>query len=109
MFLIVALVLLFFLPWPWNLVGCACALVLFLGELLFWHRRVRGQPKKVGAQNLVGETATVISACRPDGQVRLSGEIWAARCLGGADEGDTVTVTGRDKLTLIVERLTAGT
>ena len=107
MFAIVALVLLFLLPSPWNVVGFACSLVLFLCELAFWHRRVRGQPKKVGAQTLVGQTATVISACRPEGQVRISGEIWAARCPGGADTDDTVTVVGRDGLTLVVERAPA--
>jgi membrane-bound serine protease (ClpP class) len=103
MFALVALVLLFLLPSPWNLVGFACTLVLFVGEVLFWHRRVRGQPKKVGAQILIGQTATVISACRPDGQVQVSGEIWAARCPGGADQGDTVRVVGRDGLMLVVE------
>ena len=103
MFALVALVLLFLLPHPWNIVGFTCGLVLFLGEVLFWHRRVRGQPKKVGAQILVGKTAAVISACRPNGQVQVSGEIWAARCAGGADQGDTVTVAGRDGLTLVVE------
>ena len=104
MLLIVGIVLLLLLPWPWNLVGSTIAFVLFLGELFFWHRRVRGRPKAVGVQNLVGRTATVISVCRPDGQVRLSGEIWAARCPGGADEGETVTIVGRDELTLLVER-----
>ena len=103
MFLIVGIVLLFLLPSPWNLVGAACSFVLFLGELAFWNRRVRGQPKAVGAQTLIGKTATVISPCHPDGQVRISGEIWAARCAGGADPGDTVTVVGRDELTLVVE------
>jgi len=107
MFAIVALVLLFLLPSPWNLVGFGCSLALFLCELTFWHRRVRGQPKKVGAQTLVGQAATVISPCRPEGQVRLSGEIWAARCPGGADTGDAVTVIGRDGLTLLVERTSA--
>jgi len=102
-FLIVGIVLLFLLPSPWNLVGSTCAFVLFLGELGFWHRRVRRQPKAVGAQTLVGKTATVISPCHPDGQVRISGEIWAARCAGGADLGDTVTVVARDELTLVVE------
>jgi membrane-bound serine protease (ClpP class) len=102
-FLLVGIVLLLVLPWPWNVVGAACAFVLFLGELLFWHRRVRGQPKKVGAQTLVGQSARVISTCRPEGQVRVGGEIWAARCRDGADPGDAVTVVGRDGLTLVVE------
>jgi membrane protein implicated in regulation of membrane protease activity len=102
-FLIVGLVLLFLLPYPWNVVGATCAFVLFLGELFFWHRRVRGQPKKVGAQTLVGQPATVVSPCRPNGQVRVSGELWAARCPSGADQGDTVTIVGRDGLTLLIE------
>jgi membrane protein implicated in regulation of membrane protease activity len=106
-FLIVALVLLFVVPSPWNLVGFGCGLVLFGGELGFWHRRVRGKPKKVGAQTLIGTAAIVVTACRPNGQVRLSGEIWAARCDAGADAGETVTVVGRDRLTLVVERATA--
>ena len=37
------------------------------------------------------------------GQIRLQGEIWAARCEAGAVPGDRVRVTGRDGLTLIVE------
>jgi membrane protein implicated in regulation of membrane protease activity len=101
--LIVGLVLLFLLPYPWNVVGATCAFVLFLGELFFWHRRVRGQPKKVGAQTLIGQTATVVSACRPNGQVRVSGELWAARCPNGAGEGVTVSIVGRDGLTLLIE------
>ena len=91
MFAIVALVLLFLLPSPWNLVGFACSLGLFLCELTFWHRRVRGQPKKVGAQTLVGQTATVISTCRPEGQVRLSGRSGRR----GAPAGQTRTTSSR--------------
>ena len=104
MFLIVALVLLLVLPSPWNLVGFTTALVLFFGELFFWSRRVRGRRQEVGAQTLIGKTATVIAACRPEGQVRVSGEIWAARCDGGADAGETLTVVGRDGLTLLVQQ-----
>ena len=103
MFLIVALVVVFLLPSPWNLVGFVIGLTLFAGELLFWNRRVRDNRKKVGAQTLIGTPATVVSTCRPDGQVRISGEIWAARCNDGADVGDVVTVVGRDGLVLEVE------
>jgi membrane protein implicated in regulation of membrane protease activity len=104
-FLIVGVVLLLLLPSPWNLVGCTCAFLLFLGELFFWNSKVRGKPKKVGAHNLVGQIATVISACDPDGQVRVSGEIWAARCPAGADKGETVRIVGLaiDSLTLLIE------
>ena len=39
----------------------------------------------------------------PVGQVRLNGEIWEARCEAGAGTGERVRVTGRKRLTLIVE------
>ncbi len=104
MFLLVAIALLLVLPWPWNLVGFGICFFLFLGEIAFWNTRVRGRRARVGAQTMIGQRATVVSACRPDGQVRLLGEIWHARCADGADEGDTVVVTARDRLTLVVER-----
>jgi membrane protein implicated in regulation of membrane protease activity len=104
-FLLVAIALLIVLSSPWNFVGFGICFFLFLGEALFWNSRVRGRQARVGAQTLIGERATVVSTCRPDGQVRLLGEIWHARCASGADTGDTVVVTERDRLTLVVERL----
>jgi membrane-bound serine protease (ClpP class) len=88
---------------PWNLVGFAVCLVLFCGELLFWQRTVRGRRATVGAQTLIGSEAKVFSPCRPNGQVQVAGEIWAATCTAGADSGATVRVVGRDGLTLVVE------
>ena len=108
MFLIVALVLLILLPSPWNLVGFIGGLTIFVGEVLFWNRKVRTGRKTVGAQTLIGKEATVVSSCRPAGQVRIAGEIWAARCSAGADAGETVTVVGCDGLTLVVEQAPIG-
>lgn len=105
MLFIVAVALLLFLPDPWNLVGFTTCLVLGLGELFLWHRTVRGRRPAVGAQTLIGTAAEVLSVCRPDGQVQLNGEIWEARCAGGADPGETVRVVGRKGLTLLVERV----
>ena len=104
--LIVGLVLLFFLPSPWNVVALLAALVLWLGEVGLIARHWRGRKAQTGAETLVGRTATVITACRPVGQVRLSGEseIWRARCAAGAEQGESVRVVGIDEITLIVER-----
>ena len=104
MFLLVGLVLVFLLPSPWNVVALLACIALFFGELAFWNRTVRHRHKQVGAQTLIGRAATVRTACRPDGQVRLGGETWDARCDQGADPGDQVVVKARDDLTLIVER-----
>lgn len=104
MFLLVAIVLLILLPSPWNIVGSLISLGLFGGELLLWNRRVRGRRVETGVVRMVGETGTVLSPCRPNGQVQLGGEIWEARCNAGADRGDAVVVVAVDGLTLVVER-----
>jgi membrane protein implicated in regulation of membrane protease activity len=103
-FLLLGLVLLVALPSEWKAPVFLLCLGLFVGEIVFWSRRVRGIPKGVGDETLVGRQATVLTVCRPDGQVRLGGEIWEARCAQGADAGETVVVTGRDDLRLVVER-----
>jgi membrane-bound serine protease (ClpP class) len=100
--IILAFILLFLLPSPWNWVGFLVAIPLWFIELLAWNRTVRHKRKVVGAQTLIGKNATVTEPCRPTGQVRLDGEIWEARCEAGADPGDTVRVVGRDELTLVV-------
>ncbi len=104
MFLVAGIVLVFLLPSPWNVVALLVCIPLFLGELGLWHRTVRGHRKQVGAETLIGLTATVVTACQPSGQVRLRGETWDARCTQGADTGDEVVVRALDGLTLVVER-----
>jgi membrane-bound serine protease (ClpP class) len=101
MFLILALILFFTLPWPGSLVGLLIGLLLFLGELAFWQRRVRA-PSMVGRRKLIGATGIVVSACRPQGQARVNGEIWAARCDAGVDVGERVSVERLEGLTLVV-------
>jgi len=98
--LVVAFVLL--LPSPWNVFGFVAGLVLFVPEVAFWNRRVRHKPVESGAETLIGAKAVVVSPLHPMGQVRIDGEIWEARSENGADPGETVTVVGRDRLTLLV-------
>jgi membrane protein implicated in regulation of membrane protease activity len=106
MLLLTGLVLLFLLPSPWNVIAFLAGLVLWLGEVFVIWRLVRRKQVQAGAETLIGRSATVIAACTPLGQVRLSGEseIWRARCAEGAERGETVRVVGIDELTLIVER-----
>ncbi len=105
MLLVGAFLALFLAPSPWNVIGFVVGLVLWIGELLLWNRTVRTKRNKVGAETLIGRRAEVITACRPDGQVRLAGEseIWQARCSAGADTGTAVEIVGRDRLTLVIE------
>jgi membrane protein implicated in regulation of membrane protease activity len=101
--IIVAFVLLFLLPSPWNLIGFVAVVLLWVLELIGWNRTMKRRKKVVGAQTLIDREAAVIRPCTPHGQVRLDGEIWEARCDEGAAVGDTVRVVDRDGLTLIVK------
>jgi membrane-bound serine protease (ClpP class) len=88
-------------PWSWVAVGLGAAWEIGeTGLLVWWSKRRRSV---VGAEALVGRRAVVASDCMPDGQVRVAGELWQARCEGGAGAGDEVVVREVDGLTLVVE------
>jgi membrane protein implicated in regulation of membrane protease activity len=105
MVLVAAIVLaIFVLPAPWGIVAVAGALLVEAGEAWFWWRLSRRRRPAVGVETLVGARATVVSPCRPTGQVRVAGELWRAVCSQGADPGDSVRVVAVDGLALIVAR-----
>lgn len=87
-------------PWSWALVGGA--FVVELGESWFWWWLSRRRNPAVGVEAMVGASATVVTPCRPRGQVRIQGELWDAHCDRGADPGDVVEVVGVEGLTLVV-------
>ena len=102
--LVLAILLaLFVLDSPWSWVAVAAGFAWELGEtaLLFWWSKRRRVA--VGAETLVGRRAVVSVECRPEGQVRVAGEIWRARCAAGAGVGDEVVIREVDGLTLVVE------
>jgi membrane-bound ClpP family serine protease len=105
MFLIAALVVLLILNSPWNLIVAGACLVGFAGEVGFWNLKVRGKRKRVGAEALINAEGTVLTTCRPIGQVMVVGERWEARCDEGADPGEKVRVIGIVGLTLTVEKV----
>ena len=103
MLIFLAIALLLVLPEPWNWVACLATGAVWVVELFIWNRTVRGRRKAVGVQTLIGRIAAVSATCDPEGQVRLEGEIWNARCAGVAGVGEQVRVVGREGLTLLVE------
>lgn len=102
-FVVALLLALFVLSPPWSYVAVGVGGAVELAEAWFWwwlsHRRL----PTVGVETLVGRRALVTTACRPDGQVRVAGELWQARCDQGADEGAAVEVVAVDRLVLVVE------
>jgi membrane-bound serine protease (ClpP class) len=104
LFLIALLLAIFLLPSPWGFVVVGVALVvdvLEVGVGLWYSKRRRAT---VGTDALVGMRAVAVGELMPEGQVKVNGEIWRARCETGCDAGATVVVRAVNGLTLEVER-----
>jgi len=100
---IAILLALFVLPSPWGLVAIAVGALLEIvetGLFIWWSKRMRA---KVGVDSMVGKRGVTVSDLWPVGQVKVSGEIWKARCEAGCDVGTDVVVRAIDGLTLEVE------
>jgi membrane-bound serine protease (ClpP class) len=97
------LLAIFVVPRPYGLALVAAAAVVEIGETFFWVWLSKRRRVQVGAETLIGAVAEAASPCRPEGQVRIGGELWSARCEAGAEPGEKVRVLGRNGLTLLVE------
>jgi len=103
LFTIALLLAIFVLPSPWGLVAVVVGGVLDIAEtglFLWWSKRRRAT---VGVEALVGKAAVASTDLWPEGQVRIGGEIWKARCEGGCDVGTAVVVREVEGLTLVVD------
>ncbi len=103
LFLIGVLLAIFVLPSPWGLAAVAVGAALDIAEtglFIWWSKRRKAS---VGVDSLVGKMGVAVSELRPEGQVKVNGEIWKARCAGGCEAGAAVVVRGVDGLTLDVE------
>jgi membrane-bound serine protease (ClpP class) len=108
--LLLAILLVVFVPiaMPWSVIVIIVACILEIGEVAVlrrWAKRLdRGTARTTGTEAMVGERGEVVEPCHPVGMVQVRGELWRARCEGGADTGQTVEVESVDGLTLIVAR-----
>jgi membrane protein implicated in regulation of membrane protease activity len=99
MLLVLAIVGLFFIPDPWNVVVVCVAALVEVGEVFVWIKFLRRYRVQTGAEGLVGQRGEVIG---PD-RVRVHGEIWSASADASLSTGDRVRVAAVDGLTLRVE------
>jgi membrane-bound serine protease (ClpP class) len=107
MVLTASIVGLFVLPSPWNVILFGLAVFFEIGEIYLWTRFLERYRVRGGAEGMVGERATVIEACDPDGLVRVRGEVWKARAGEAAlAEGERGTVVAVNGLTVTVSRET---
>jgi len=103
LFLIALLLAIFVLPSPWGILAVAVGAALDFGEtgaFLWWSKRRRAV---VGVEALLGKRGVAVRDLWPEGQVKVDGELWKARCEGGCDAGTEVLVRAIDGLTLEVE------
>ena len=98
------LLAIFVLPPAWRIPVVVAGGAIEVGESFFWIWLSKRRRPSVGVETLLGAHATVMTPCRPLGQVRVQGELWQARCDEGADPGDEVQVASVDGLTLSVSR-----
>jgi membrane protein implicated in regulation of membrane protease activity len=95
----------FWLPTGWGIAAVAAATVYEVAEVAFFLWLSRRRRATTGAEALPGSRGVVTVACRPEGQVRVLGELWRARCEEGADSGDEVVIERLEpELLLIVRR-----
>jgi membrane protein implicated in regulation of membrane protease activity len=103
LFLIALALAVLVLPSPWGLVAVVVGGVFDIAEtglFIWWSKRRRAS---VGVETLVGKIGVAASDLWPDGQVRVGGEIWRARCAGGCDSGTRIVVRAVEGLTLVVD------
>jgi membrane protein implicated in regulation of membrane protease activity len=105
MALTVAIILALFAPWPWNLIAVLAGLAIETVELTWGLRLARRWRPQTGAEAMIGQVAEVVAPCHPTGQVRVQGELWEARCIEGADVGESVRIERIEGLTLVVAPL----
>jgi membrane-bound serine protease (ClpP class) len=101
--LIALLLAVFVLPSPWGLVAVVVGAVYEIAEtslFIWWSKRRRAS---VGVDTLVGKSGVAVGELSPEGQVKVDGEIWRARCDARCDAGSPVVVRSVEGLTLVVD------
>jgi membrane protein implicated in regulation of membrane protease activity len=102
--LTLAIVLAVFLPSPANAIVIVLGAIGEVAEIVWGRRLARRWRPKTGPEAMIGQTAVVVEACRPNGRVRVRSELWEARCEAGADADETVRIESLEGLTLTVVR-----
>ena len=109
MFLLLALLLLIFLPSPWNVIGGVVSGALGLVEVGYWQRRMRREKVQTGVENLVGAIGEATDRLAPTGHIRVLGELWEARATSELPRGTAVRVVAVNGLELEVEPVDSAT
>jgi len=96
-----------FISISWSVIIPSVALtVLFFVFAIGMGIRAQRRKPTTGFEGIVGEVGEVMSTLKPDGQVRVRGEIWFATSTGGTlKKGTRVVVVRVDGLRVTVEKV----
>ncbi len=96
-----------FLEWPWR--GVVVLGLAFVEGVEIWlWLKLRKVPAATGAEAMVGAHGRAVTDCVPEGQVRVKGQLWRARCPAGVRAGGHITVSAVRGLELEVMERTLG-
>ena len=84
--------------------GATAVIAVFFAYALYKIMEAKRKKRRVGGEELIGMTGTVVEAGEKTTLIKIRGEIWRAKSEDLLEEGDEVTVTGRDGLTLLVRK-----
>ena len=103
MSLIGAVLAFFYLDGALRVAVIAFLLATDVAEIYIWLRW-RKRRSTMGSDALVGKWGTVVTACDPEGRVKVHDQIWKARSEVPLAIGDPIVVTEVDGLWLDVAR-----
>jgi membrane-bound serine protease (ClpP class) len=85
------------------IIGFALTTAALIFGVIGAAMQARKRPTSTGAEQMIGSRGEVVTWEGLSGQVRVLGEIWAARGTSSLKPKDAVRVVAREGLTLIVE------
>jgi membrane-bound serine protease (ClpP class) len=90
------------------LIGVMAAWGAFSVWLFVFTTHALARQKTAGLPSMVGTRGRAASALKPDGMVKIKGELWGAVARqGDIAAGENIRVVGEDGLKLVVERTEA--
>lgn len=103
MLLTAAIVGMFLIASPWNVVILSVAIVIEIAEVYGWIWFLRRYRVSTGAEGMVGKRAVVVEAEGERGMVQVHGELWRARFGSVRAPGEEAEIVEIEGLTVVTD------
>jgi membrane-bound ClpP family serine protease len=89
----------------WGIILIMIAWVVYGNITYRAGSRALNKENTIGLVSMIGTKGEVTSPLNPEGMVKVRGELWKARSESGdISSGEEVTVTGQERLALVVKK-----